>query len=100
MGGMEPNVSVGRVLAKERLNSVLRLCVLRLGGMTVFLALGLVLRALGTDPPAWRVYTPILAVYWVGAAGLYALARFAPRYSRLAGLGTALVDVPMVFWLQ
>jgi len=93
------HVSVGRVLAKERLNSVRRLCLLRLLGMSVLLAFALSMRALTTNP-GWASYAPSLAVYWVAALGLFALARYAPRLSRLAGLGTALVDVPMVFWLQ
>lgn len=91
--------SVGRVLTKERLNSVRRLCVLRLAGMSVLGALAVGMRVL-TDDPGWVSYTPIVGVYWVAALGLYALARFAPGFTRVAGLGTALVDVPLVFWLQ
>jgi adenylate cyclase len=91
--------SVGRVLAKERLNSVRRLSLIRLAGVSVLLAFGLAMRAF-TGTAVWASYAPVLAVYSAAAILLYALARFAPGLSRAVGLATAVVDVPLVFWLQ
>ena len=100
MEGMDTaHASVGRVLAKERLNSVRRLCLLRLLGVSVLAVFALTMRELTTDP-GWDSYAPSLVTYWVAALALFLLARYVPSFTRLAGLGTAVVDVPLVFWLQ
>ncbi|HEY8208634.1 MAG TPA: adenylate/guanylate cyclase domain-containing protein [Myxococcaceae bacterium] len=93
------HASVGRVLTYERLNSVRRLCLLRLVTVSVLAAFAAVMRATTTDL-GWVSYVESLTIYWVASVGLFLLSRLAPGASRVAGLGIAVVDVPLVFLLQ
>src|SRR6185295_99066 len=93
------HASVGRVLAQERLNSVRRLCTLRLVAVTVLAIFTAVVHATSTDA-GWASYTQSLPIYWVASVALFVLARLVPGAPRIAGLGIAVVDVPLVFVLQ
>jgi len=93
------HASVGRVLAQERLNSVRRLCTLRLAAVTVLTVFSAVMRFTTTDL-GWVSYLQTLPIYWVASVILFLLARLVPGAPRVAGLGIAVVDVPLVFIMQ
>ena len=50
--------------------------------------------------PDWRYAVPAFAAYTVLAAALAAVAWKRPALHRLSGLGLALVDAPMAWWIQ
>ena len=77
-----------RVLAKVRLI-----------GVGAGLALGLIV-SYGAGQTDWRVMVPILSVYFSCALCLQIAVRLTARAAEWAGVGVALVDVPMVFWAQ
>jgi len=77
-----------RVLAKVRLI-----------GVGAGLALGLIV-SYGAGQADWRVMIPILSVYFSCALCLHIAVRLTARAAEWAGVGVALVDVPMVFWAQ
>ncbi len=55
---------------------------------------------LGADAPEWRALIPTLGVYWLLSAALAAFVWKRPASHRFTGLGLALVDAPLVFWIQ
>jgi adenylate cyclase len=77
-----------RVLAKVRLI-----------GVGAGLALGLIVSYVAGQSD-WRVMIPILSVYFSCALCLQIAVRLTARAAEWAGVGVALVDVPMVFWAQ
>jgi adenylate cyclase len=77
-----------RVLAKVRLI-----------GVGAGLALGLIVSYVAGQGD-WRVMVPILSVYFSCALCLQIAVRLTARAAEWAGVGVALVDVPMVFWAQ
>jgi adenylate cyclase len=90
---------VRRALEGQRVRTGRVLAAIRLAGVAALLALGLVMTYVARQAD-WRVSLPIVATYAFGALGLYALVRRSERAARWAGVGVALVDVPMVFWSQ
>jgi adenylate cyclase len=83
----------------ERATTARRLAQVRLLGTTAGLILSVAL-AFGANQVDWVATTGVFAVYVGGAAVLWVLFRASNRLARWAGLGVALVDVPMVFWAQ
>jgi adenylate cyclase len=87
-----------RALAAERLRNARRGALLRLVAVSAFLAVmlvfGLVLRV-----PPWGSFLDLLAVYWMVAVGLFAVAQHAPRWWRSNGLAISLLDMPMLFFI-
>ena len=72
---------------------------IRLAAVTAALLCHLVLGSL-LGHPEWRAALPSLAAYWAVSLVLWALVRLRPGTTRAARYGLALVDVPMVFWIQ
>lgn len=72
---------------------------IRLAAVTAALACHLVLGVL-LDRREWQAGLPPLSAYWVLSLLLWLLVRLRPGTARAARYGLALVDVPMVFWIQ
>ena len=99
MGVDKAHATMGRVLSKERVGSVQRLSAIRFVGVSAIFVLALAL-SVTTEDRGWKSYAPILGVYWVASALLALVPYRFTSLTRWAGLGIALVDVPVVFWLQ
>jgi adenylate cyclase len=97
----EPDVAalVQTALDGQRARTARTLSWVRLAGVLATLGLGAGL-AYGAGQSDWKVLLPILGAYAVGALLLHAAVRVSARASRWAGLGVALLDVPMVFLAQ
>ena len=88
-----------REIARERLRGVRRVNLLRLWGVSAFLALFLALGGM-LRMPGWTGSIPFLTVYWLVAVTVFWTSR---RYERVASRTTltiALVDTPCVFFVQ
>jgi adenylate cyclase len=95
----EVAVLVRRALDAQRIRASRVLSLFRLAGVGTMLALVMSL-AYGARQSDWRVMVPILGVWAACALLLYVVVHRSPRVARWAGLGLALVDVPMVFAAQ
>ena len=97
----EPDTAplVARALEAQRARTARALAQVRLAGVAAVLALG-IFRSRVAHEDDWRVLTTILAAYAAGALALLVAVRLSARAARWAGLGVALVDVPMVFLAQ
>ena len=86
-------------LLEERKNNAWWIATLRLVGVSVMLALSS-WQALVVRLPDWLATLPILAIYGLIAAVLWlSMWRF-NKARENAGLSLALIDVPIIFWLQ
>jgi adenylate cyclase len=90
---------VAAALAAQRARTARVLGVVRLAGVAATLALGLAV-AFGFGQRDWLVLLPILGAYAVCALVLYLAVRASAGAAQWAGLGVAIVDLPMVFAAQ
>jgi adenylate cyclase len=90
---------VGRALEEQRVRTARVLAEVRLAGVGVALLLAL-FQSYGAAQSDWKALVPIVTAYAVTALVLYLAARASERAAHFAGLGVALVDVPMVFVAQ
>jgi adenylate cyclase len=90
---------VRRALEAQRVRTARALALVRLGGVSLGLLLALYL-GYGTRQTDWQVNVPILGIYAGCALLLYVAARRSEVGAQFAGLAVAIVDAPMVFWLQ
>ncbi|OLC00762.1 MAG: hypothetical protein AUH30_01785 [Candidatus Rokubacteria bacterium 13_1_40CM_68_15] len=88
-----------RELTQERIQSARRINLVRVWGVSAFFALFLVLGGL-LRLPAWTGNLDLFAIYWLITVAVYVLSRRVERVARVASLAVALVDMPMVFFLQ
>jgi adenylate cyclase len=88
-----------RALDRERRRNARWLGAIRLAGVSSVFAVSLWL-GLGQGQSDWRLIVPLFGFYTLAGAGLALVAWRRPALHRVAGLGLALVDVPMVFWIQ
>jgi signal transduction histidine kinase/ActR/RegA family two-component response regulator len=88
-----------RELGHERIRGVRRINLLRFWGVSAFFALFLVLGGL-LRLPAWMGNLELFAVYWLITAGVFWASRRFARFAPFTCLTIALVDTPMVFFLQ
>jgi signal transduction histidine kinase len=86
-------------LEEERIENSRRINVLRLWGVSAFFALYLVLGGV-LQIRAWQGNLGIFAVYWLVTAAIFVVSRKRVDAARLASLGIAFVDMPVVFFLQ
>jgi adenylate cyclase len=101
MGGTDSDIAalVGRALEAQRVRTARVLAQVRLVGVAAALALGAFM-TYGAAQSDWKVLVPILGTYTIAALLLFLAVRVSGRVAHWAGLGVALVDVPMVFWSQ
>ncbi len=71
----------------------------RLAGVGAGLALALTM-SYAAGQADWRVMVPMLSIYFSCALCLQIAVRLTARAAEWAGVGVAIVDVPMVFWAQ
>ena len=90
---------VSLALDRERRRNSRRVAFIRFGAVSAFelLCLGL---GLGLGLADWRLMLPPMSLYWLMSAALAAAAWRRPARHRWANLGLALVDAPMVYWIQ
>lgn len=88
-----------RALDKERRRNARWLCSIRLAGVGSVFAIAL-WSGLGAGQSDWRAALPEFALYFLLSAALAAVASKRPALHRLAGLGLAFVDIPLVYWIQ
>ena len=85
-------------LAEERLRNTRQLNLLRFQGLTIFLVLGALLRAIGQYQIAPSL--ALLACYWAAAAATLLASRRSARLARLGGLAIPFIDMPMICLLM
>ena len=90
---------VARALDAQRARTARMLAQVRLAGVAAAFALGLY-RTYGAQEQDWRVLLPILGGYAGAALLLFVAVRGWSRAAQWAGVGVALIDVPMVFAAQ
>jgi len=90
---------VARALEAQRARTARMLAQVRLAGVAAALGLGLY-RTYGAGEEDWRVLLPILGAYAGAALLAFVAVRFWSRAAQWAGVGVALMDVPMVFAAQ
>jgi adenylate cyclase len=88
-----------RALDKERRRNAARLGAIRLAGVGAVFAVALWL-GLGQGLGDWRNVIPQFSLYFLASAALAFVAWRRPALHRVSGLGLALVDVPMAWWIQ
>jgi len=93
-----PDAALHRELTQERIQSARRINLVRFWGVSAFFALFLLLGGV-LQLPAWTGNLRIFAVYWVITAAVFGLSRL-ERVAPYTTLAIALIDMPMVFFLQ
>ena len=86
-------------LLEERKNNAWWIATLRLTGVSIILALS-AWQALVVGLVDWLATLPILAIYGLIAAALWLGMWRMNKARENAGLSLALIDVPIIFWLQ
>lgn len=71
----------------------------RLGGVSLLLALS-AYQALVAKLDDWRANLPVFGVYGAAALVLWLLVWRVPQARRASGASIAIIDVPLLFWLQ
>ena len=88
-----------RELRRERLRGLHRINLLRLGGVSAFFALFVLLGGI-LRLPAWMGNLELFAVYWASTLLVFWASRRFESIAPLTSLAIGVVDVPMVFCLQ
>jgi len=90
---------IGPALARERSLSARRIADIRFAGVSGVFAVVLVLGA-AKGLASWRVMIPPFIVYWLLSIFVFGLCRLRDDWGRLAAASLAVVDVPIVYWIQ
>ncbi len=88
-----------RELFDERIQSARRINLLRFLGVSAFFALFLVLGGV-LRLPAWTGNLELFTAYWLITSAVFWASRRLPQVAPFTTLAVALVDMPMVFFLQ
>ena len=91
--------TVERELRRERGRNVLRMQLIRAAGISAAFAIALYL-GLVKGQPDWAIIVPPFTGYWLLMLGLVVVAWRAPARARAIGWVGALIDFPVVFYLQ
>lgn len=92
-------ITIERELRTERGRNVLRMQVFRLVGITAALGLSAFL-GIVQGQADWAVIVPAMGGWFVAAAVLAGLAWKLKQHARAVGWLCALLDLPVVYWLQ
>jgi adenylate cyclase len=87
---------MARALCDEKVRSARRVALIRLGAVSLSAAVALAQR----HDASWGVYLPIFGWYFTLSVALGAAAWWSAALAQQAGLAIALVDAPIVYWLQ
>jgi adenylate cyclase len=88
-----------RALDKERRRNARWLCSIRLAGVGSVFAISLWL-GLADGHSDWRAILPVFGLYFLLSAAMALAAWKRPSLHRLTGLGLAILDAPLVYWIQ
>ena len=88
---------IARALDAHCVRTGRRLAQIRLLGVAAVLVLSVVM-AYGAGQSDWADTVVVFGGYFVAALALWVVVQRSERAARRAGVGVALVDVPMVFW--
>ncbi len=91
--------STRRRFDEERLRSAKIFSSIRFGCVTLALAVS-AQQAFVAKLADWQANLYILVIYWVATAALLLAVLALPIVARFAALALAVVDIPMIFWLQ
>ncbi len=91
--------TVDKELRRERGRNVLRMQLIRVLGISLAFVVSLYL-GLVQGLADWAVILPAFTGYWAVSMGLVAVAWRAPKQARAIGWLAALIDFPVVFYLQ
>ena len=91
--------SIHREVSRERLKNARRINGVRLWGVSAFFVLFLVLGGV-LHLPEWSGNLLLFTLYWAATAGIYLASRRSERLVLASGMGVALFDAPIVFFLQ
>jgi len=91
--------SLQRELARERLKNARRTNAIRFWGVSAFFLLFLVLGGL-FRLPAWSGNLRLFTLYWLATTVIFLASRRSERIVLASGMGVALFDAPIVFFLQ
>jgi signal transduction histidine kinase/ActR/RegA family two-component response regulator len=91
--------ALDRELTQERVRGARTIGLLRLAGVSALFLLFLVLGGL-LRRPAWTGNLALLAVYWILSLAVVCIGRRVDRLVPATILAVALLDMPMVFFLQ
>jgi len=90
---------IGPALNRERSISARAIADIRFAGVTgVFLVVLYLGKYL--NRPDWAAMTSPFVVYWLLSAFIFGACRLRDDWGRLAAMSLAVVDVPLVFWIQ
>src|SRR5262245_30222470 len=93
-----PDAALHRELTQERIQSARRINLVRFWGVSAFFALFVLLGGV-LQLPAWTGNLHVFALYWSITVVVFAATRI-ERIAPYTTLAVALVDMPMVFFLQ
>ena len=91
--------SLHREVSRERLKNARRINSVRLWGVSAFFVLFLVLGGV-LRLPAWSGNLLLFTLYWAATVAIYLMSRRSERLVLASGMGVALFDAPIVFFLQ
>lgn len=86
-------------LRRERLRTGPWVSLVRFVAVTVMVGLAFAL-AFGAQLADWRRCLPYILFYWCFATAALIAARRHPEVTRFSGVSIALVDIPIVFWVE
>ena len=91
--------SLHREVSRERLKNARRINSVRLWGVSAFFVLFLGLGGV-LHLPEWSGNLPLFTLYWAATLAIYMVSRRSERLVLASGMGVALFDAPIVFFLQ
>src|SRR5689334_24763384 len=91
--------TIEKELAKERGRNVVRMQLIRVPAINLAVAVTL-FAGLVQGLADWAVMIPVFVPYWAVSLVLLFVAWRAPKYARTIGWVGALIDFPVVFYLQ
>jgi adenylate cyclase len=90
---------IDRSLLKERIRNGRRISIIRLAGVSAITAVALY-QGLTLLQPDWRAAVPSFVLYWFLSLFIGGVVWRWRSLGRLSGLSIAIIDIPMVFWIQ
>lgn len=90
---------IGHSMRRERLRNAERIALIRFVAVSAVFAVSLFF-GVGKGEAEWAARVRIFVAYWALAGLFWYAARRRTRLSYWAGFGLAVVDVPMVYWIQ
>lgn len=90
---------IGPALEHERSISARRIANIRFLGVTSVFLISLYLGII-QEKADWRAMLSSFLIYWMLSAFIFGLCRLRDDWGRIAALSLAVIDVPLVYWIQ